>query len=241
MKTITLALITSAFLLLSVNGQSDPLADISKLELAEVVYAKEGETLADIAKRYNVPLADIQLANPGLDTKVLKGGEKIFVPKPLIRCSMKIEAAPPVRGVKLAMTRQDIQTLLGRPNVEINDEWSYNPRMRPAPGLEGIMVLNLRFYENRVSEISVSYDSSVIWTSGQEFAKAISDNLKLPYGAWNFQRFLDSRAAMDCGEFTVEADSSVWGRLKLKDLLAEKKKVGDEKAREEAKKKAFKP
>jgi LysM repeat protein len=43
---------------------------------------KSGETLASVARRYNVKLTALESANPGIDPRKLKAGQTLYIPAP---------------------------------------------------------------------------------------------------------------------------------------------------------------
>jgi hypothetical protein len=122
-------------------------------------------------------------------------------------CTLKLEQAPELRGLRLGMSVSDIQKRfpgfpavsgneVGIATVEISDIFVRNVLDQPIgdkvvsfvsagpfPELKGIKHIELKLTDGRVTEITVYYARDINWKSADEFAQKTSETLKLD-GSW---------------------------------------------------------
>jgi hypothetical protein len=149
-------------------------------------------------------------------------------------CELTIAQSPEVRGLKLGMAEADLKKKLGGNPDPIVTRYDLNK----LSGFDSVQSIGWELYRTRLMRLDVTYDDSIIWNSGAEFAEALSGPLSLPQSSWRFAGPFN--ADLDCKEFTVSIDSKM-RRVRLFDKTTQAAMKEDEKQKQADKKKAFKP
>lgn len=156
------------------------------------------------------------------------------------QCKRTLEQAPEIRGLRLGMSYEEAEKVLGAEWKVSTFDPTYITMYRHTQdvyGFEGTRSIHLNAFDQKVIEISVQY--TVRWGSSDEFAVNFTPKLGLDVKDLVSDR---SYVTMDCGAFTVKFDALVGdSMLTLKDtagVAARAKAIRDE---EERKKRAIKP
>lgn len=162
------------------------------------------------------------------------------------QCDLTLKDAPAIRGLKFGMSGNDVAALIGPPLKTLDSDrnnWYYNPGMQQTDikGLDGITLMSLTFYKDKLASITIDYNQQVTWKDAREFSQAISSNLNLPAAGWTYHQPGYRRAEMQCKDFDLLLDTSAFAILIATDRVAQQKKLADEKERGDEWKKAFKP
>lgn len=145
-------------------------------------------------------------------------------------CTMTKDQLPAMRKLRLGMDRAEFETHYRGANILVMKRHAVDPS--DFEGLDGIA---FDFHENRLYFIEYDLDRNTVkWAKVQDFAKNVSENLKLPQDSWRFEPG-DFLATMTCADFFVKLNSR-FPTLTLRDTVAAKAKKA-----EEDKKKALKP
>ena len=121
------------------------------------------------------------------------------------RCILGINEAPELRGLRLAMDIAGVRKALANvktlaPDVRPIDEFGASSvvfRGIQGPNFKGVSKLALKFLDDRLVSISVTYDGSVKWDNAAQFLSRINTALGFP-DAW---RFVGPR---DTGDYKME-------------------------------------
>ncbi len=168
------------------------------------------------------------------------------VPKPE-PCKFTLDQAPVLRGFKLGMTQEDIETAgLSVPwqdqDVGFSQALLVGRQLAGAKG-ENVHHIILQALDKKITSIEVTYDGSIKWSNAREFATAVYNGLmpvvvSVPPGVRSTGPYY-----MDCGGFALDVDygSGIIPRVHLYDPRAyqvvEQRKAG----RENKKRQTFKP
>ena len=132
-------------------------------------------------------------------------------------CSLTREQGPEIRGVRLGMSMEQLKNLFPQEearrrivdaiNVSKQDE-NYGggrvdiPIDRTDATWKGVNYLSIRFVDERVTSISISYVGPE-WNSVDQFVAKLSAGFRLPGSAWEIRE--GTYAQMKCGGFKVDA------------------------------------
>jgi hypothetical protein len=151
-------------------------------------------------------------------------------------CDLTINDSPAIRGLKLGMAEADFKRAFTFP---MDKGYVSALDLRRLEGFDNVDWIRFEFYKGRLYQFKIRYDDSVDWQNWDEFAKAISEPLKLPLGAWK-NLVSDSDAMMGCKEFHVYIDSRA-RYIELTDELSVKEMEEEQRRKDAEKKRAFKP
>jgi hypothetical protein len=149
-------------------------------------------------------------------------------------CNLMIAESPVIRGLKLGMAEADFKKKLGGNPDPIVTRYD----LGKLSGYENIQSIGWELYNQRLMRMDVTYDDSITWNGGAEFAEALSGPLDLPQSSWKFAG--PYNGDLDCKEFTVSIDSKM-RRVRLFDKTTQAAMKEDELKKQADKKKAFKP
>jgi hypothetical protein len=121
------------------------------------------------------------------------------------RCILGLNEAPELRGLRLGMDVAGVRKALANvttltPDVRPKDEFGASSvifRGVKGPNLKGVSKLALKFLDDRLVSISVTYDGSVKWDNAAQFLSRINTALGFP-DAWRFV------GARDTGDYKME-------------------------------------
>jgi len=114
-------------------------------------------------------------------------------------CTLKLEQAPELRGLKLGMTLQEIQKKY--PNVPPSREVGYGKSFLSIetvkyPELKDVKYLELELVDEKIVKISAYYPKDLNWKA-EELSKRTAEVMKLD-GDWEKSSSLEYRS-MYCG------------------------------------------
>jgi hypothetical protein len=121
------------------------------------------------------------------------------------RCILGLNEAPELRGLKLGMDIAGVRKALANvktlsSDVQSKDEFGASAIAFSGvkgPNLKGVSKLALKFLDDRLISISVTYDGSVKWDNAAQFLSRINTALGFP-DAWRFT------GARDTGHYKME-------------------------------------
>lgn len=154
-------------------------------------------------------------------------------------CSMASKETPTVRGIKLGMTRAEIQQSSGF-DLKSGDRVHIFPAIEifKSAAFEGIESMEMSFIDNRLTELEVVYDGPV-WDDVTEFARSLSKAWNLDPSHWFFNE-AKTTGMLRCSAFTANIER-FGSRLHLIDTPAIQEAEAKAKSDNDAKKKVFKP
>jgi hypothetical protein len=126
-----------------------------------------------------------------------------------------------LQGLRLGMSPAEVQGVFGKDlkiKVKASGDRTFfqNYIEKDARGaLGGVRALYLRFLDGGLYQIEIFYTELPGVSTLEDFAANLSAQLKLPANiTW---RFVNNRAVIDCGAFTLVADKPVNPRVELTD------------------------
>ncbi len=151
--------------------------------------------------------------------------------QPAQACALKLNQAPEVRGFHFGQSYQDIVDRLGqavanfRYGIDKPDEvglrsvtlqgteLKFRARQAEAERFKDIGDVELKFLDDHLASVKITYDSDVTWRNNLEFTAAVADGLKLPTQGWRG----NDPTLLNCEGFTVITTSrGLWSTLTLK-------------------------
>jgi hypothetical protein len=177
-------------------------------------------------------------------------------------CSIKLDQAPSLRGIKLGMSLNQVLDLIpgsredrmvtnlleaarrGHPDASYQKiSFSFSAyTYQSLPMFNNLQHITVRTLDDRVTDISVSY-ASPSWDRVDDFVAKVAESLNLP-GVKEWEG-LDKRSKnLKCQDFEVHVfadDTNPDSSITLSDLTAERKIAERKKAVIEKARKEFKP
>ena len=138
-------------------------------------------------------------------------------------CRRTLEEAPSVFGLKLGMTFEQMQGVLGnsfkfKPKKTGEGSYFQNFIDRPSPAaIPGVRAFYLRFFDQKLYQIEIFFEDKGNPPSLQDFLAGLSVDLGITPTHWVIK---DGKAQMNCGDFVVEADVPLNPRLQITDRVA---------------------
>jgi hypothetical protein len=130
------------------------------------------------------------------------------------KCDVRPEEAPALRGFRLGMEIAEVRKALSDfkmigSDIQPRDELGASSvvfRGTKGASLKGVSKLALKFLDDRVTSISVTYDGSVKWDNAAQFLSRINTALSFP-DAWRFTGPRDTgEYKMTCRGLNLEVD-----------------------------------
>ncbi len=144
-------------------------------------------------------------------------------------CTMTKDQLPAMRKLRLGMERAEFEKHYKGASILVMKRHAADPS--DFEGLEGIA---FDFHQGRLYFIEYNFDRKAVkWAKVQDFAKNVSENLKLPEDAWRVEPG-DFLATMKCADFFVKINSR-YPTLTLRDTVADKAKKAEEAAKNTSK------
>ena len=144
-------------------------------------------------------------------------------------CTMSKDQLPAMRKLRLGMERAEFEKHYQGANILVMKRHAADPT--DLEGLEGIA---FDFHQGRLYFIEYNFDRKAVkWAKVQDFAKNVSENLKVPEDAWRVEPG-DFLATMRCADFFVKLNSR-YPTLTLRDTVADKAKRAEEEAKNTSK------
>ena len=138
-------------------------------------------------------------------------------------CSRSLGEAPALVGFRLGMSIEQTQTALGSrfkiPKKKTGEGSLFQnfSGEQPPANLSGVHALFLRFFDFKLFQIEIFYEESAKPNKLVEFTEALSTDFAMPPAAWTIEK---GRAVLDCGDFTVTADTLLNPHVELTDDAA---------------------
>jgi hypothetical protein len=137
-------------------------------------------------------------------------------------CTMTKDQLPAMRKLRLGMERAEFEKQYRGASILVMKRHAVDPS--DFVGLDGIA---FDFHHDRLYFIEFNFDPKTEkWEKVQDFAKNVSEILKVPESAWRFEPG-DFLATMNCADFFVKLNSR-FRSLTLRDTVAEKAKKAEE-------------
>lgn len=197
----------------------------------EIASYRPGETVAQLAERYDLDPVELAKFNGLLPDTVLGVGRTLKLP-PGEPCEIPIEKAPEVRGLRLGMTEKAAAAEAG---VRFEDDLVDRIYLRTVTQRG----LQLQAFDDKLYLIRTSYD--VKWNGVGEFIANFAPKLGLPKRGWRFG-YGEYDARLTCRGFDVElrvlGDAS---QMKIWDTSVPKEIERLKREYEEDKKKGIRP
>lgn len=137
-------------------------------------------------------------------------------------CILTAENAPPLFNLKLGNTPEQARDILNRKFKIKNKrkgEYTFfqNYIKKDSPDvIDGIRAFYLRFYDGRLYQIEFFYEEQNRLKTLEDFVNFQTANLNLPPSLWNIEYGI---AEIDCGGFTIQADSALNPRIEITDEI----------------------
>ena len=173
-------------------------------------------------------------------------------------CSLTLNNSPVIRGLKLGMTRGEVQQAFGVPS---NDERSpfyfisptrkstdvlqytfYDSTLKKLIGFQGISKLEMELFEDTLHSLKITYSDSTASFSEKDFKNKIIESFNLPVDGWLGKDYYLGEAVsfptaegLRCAEFEIKISSG--NALTLTNLVTSQKIKNNE----ENKRNVFKP
>lgn len=144
-------------------------------------------------------------------------------------CTMTKDQLPAMRKIRLGMERAEFEKHYRGASILVMKRHAANPS-----DLEGLDGIGFDFHQDRLYFIEYDLDANTAkWEKVQDFAKNVSENLKVPENAWRFEPG-DFLATMKCADFFVKLNSKN-PTITLRDTVADKAKRAEEEAKRTSK------
>jgi hypothetical protein len=144
-------------------------------------------------------------------------------------CTMTKDQLPAMRKLRLGMERAEFEKNYRGASILVMKRHAVVPS--DFEGLEGIA---FDFHHDRLYFIEFDFNRNAVkWAKVQDFAKSVSEDLKVPVDAWRFEPG-DFLATMKCADFFVKLNSKN-PTLTLRDTVADKAKKAEEAAKNKSK------
>lgn len=135
-------------------------------------------------------------------------------------CILTAENAPPLFNLKLGNTPEQAREILNR-KFKIKNKrkgeytffQNYIKKDSPAV-INGIRAFYLRFYDGRLYQIEFFFEEQNRLKTLEDFVNFQTANLNLPPTFWKIEYGI---AKIDCGGFTIQADSALNPRIEITD------------------------
>ena len=149
-------------------------------------------------------------------------------------CVLSPENAPSLFNLKLGNTPEQAKNILnGKFKIKNKRKGEYTffqnfIKDEPPAVINGIRAFYLRFYDGRLYQIEFFYDEQNRLKTLEDFVDFQTSNLNLPPSFWNIKYGI---AKIDCGGFSIQADSALNPRIEITDEIiraeVEAKRVND--------------
>jgi hypothetical protein len=131
---------------------------------------------------------------------------KLIESPPKVPCKVRLKDLPTVRGIRLDMTKAEVQKEYPLMNITADPVKSsgivMGYQISNPDYQENIERLTVIFRNNRVFSVLFTYNDLINWDSAEEFADKISKSLGLPKAAPR-NRDGGTYYSVNCGEFVV--------------------------------------
>lgn len=135
-------------------------------------------------------------------------------------CQLEIKNAPALFGLRLEMTPEQAQAIVGRA-LKVKTKKSgeriffqnFIEKNAPDP-LGGVRAVYLRFFDRQLYQIEIFYEDRREWPALEDFTNYLSTTLNLPASAWQRAR---AENEIRCVQFLIVADKVLNPRIEMTD------------------------
>lgn len=119
--------------------------------------------------------------------------------------------APAIRNLRLGMSRKEVDKILP---TERRVTYLNSSHITAYPdqnaGFENINQVTARFQADKLSVLEINYETDAAqWKNVEEFARNLSENLRLPTNSWDFRLRKWNSAEMKCKGFSLKINSEL--------------------------------
>ncbi len=136
-------------------------------------------------------------------------------------CGLRLTDSPTFFGLRLEMTPAQVKSVFGKSlKLKVKREGTFfqNFIKKPPPAfLPNVRALYLRFFDRKLYQIEVFYESKIEKQTLEEFVNDLSANLNLPKNLWET---VNGKSKLDCAGFSLVADNVLNPRTELTDEAA---------------------
>jgi len=132
-------------------------------------------------------------------------------------CAWMRQTADVMLNLRLEMTTEEVQAAFGK-DLKINLKSKGDYRFfqnyidkSPPPKLRGVRALYLRFFERKLYQMEIFYETEFSPTL-ENFAQTLAGQLNFPASEWIYE---NKKAAIRCGDFALAADYVLNPRVEL--------------------------
>lgn len=142
-------------------------------------------------------------------------------------CKLDLSQVPAVQGIKFGMSKEELENYFGirfigntlsteDNQIGLSNLGFYRVLVNKYPQqLDGVEIIQLRLFENKLYSYSVSFDHSKNWSNTEQFTSYLSESLNLPK---DWETSGSSAARMNCQGFRVEANTYFLPEVSLTNL-----------------------
>ena len=164
-------------------------------------------------------------------------------------CTLKLDQAPEIRGLRLGMEIKQVLSYLPSLTIEPADEFGFSHASfsfqiadeelkRLKFDNKGISNISFNFLDGKLSYIGVSYNDTVKWDSLDEYVSKLNESFHLP-GVWQSN---DYDKSLTCDGFEIRASlPRNTGELSLYDRTSARVRATRWAEKKERQKQTFKP
>ncbi len=135
-------------------------------------------------------------------------------------CVMDSKTAPVLLNLKLQMSPEQVQNVLGRDlkiKIKGSGERTFFQNFiekKAPPNLPGVRALYLRFFDRRLYQIEIFYENGNNWRTLEDFTAYVSTDLNLPASIWEITK---GRGEIKCAASSLVADNVLNPRIEFTD------------------------
>jgi len=133
-------------------------------------------------------------------------------------CELESKTASLLLNLRIGMSPDEARSVFSKDlkiKIKKNGERTFfqNFIKKPAPNsLYGVRALYLRFYDRRLYQIEIFYETRQDLRTLEDIINALSLQLNFPISDW---KITNNRAAINCGEISLVADNILNPRIEL--------------------------
>lgn len=142
------------------------------------------------------------------------------------KCDFNFEKAPVLLNLKLQMSPQEAQSVLGRGvkvKIKKNGQRTFfqNFIKNPAPPLlNGVRALYLRFFDRRLYQIEIFYENRSKWQTLEDFTKDLAPIFETSAVSW---QKAPGKRILNCAGTTLIVDKVLNPRIEVTDEKTRRK------------------
>jgi hypothetical protein len=134
-------------------------------------------------------------------------------------CDLKLNQSPAVQGLRLEMSPEEVQSVLGlkvKVSKKTGEGVFFQNFIKDAPpaSLNGVRAIYLRFFDRKLYQIEIFYESRAEWQTLDDFLNSFAAKLNLANLEW---QSVKGKRQIVCDGFTIAADNVLNPRIELTD------------------------